>query len=178
MYPTLISDFMLAILERMLPFRIPLLRLGTLAAAIFGGWLFRRAALFATIVEDFAYHDNRVVSDPSAPSGLKIFYNNTKDLTFRTSMLRDIIRRRLSKHRTLFLSSGDYLNYGHPSGTCRFGESPATSVLTPENRVHGVDNLYVVDASFFPSCGGVNPSLTIVANALRVAEIIGSRLRG
>jgi choline dehydrogenase-like flavoprotein len=48
--------------------------------------------------------------------------------------------------------------------------------LTPENRVHGVDNLYVVDASFFPSCGGVNPSLTIAANALRVAEIIGRRL--
>lgn len=176
-YPTLISDFMMAILERLIPFRIPLLRLGTLAAAIFGGWLFKRAALFATIVEDFAYRDNRVVVDPSAPSGLKILYNNTKDLTFRISMLRDIIRRRLPKHRTLFLSSGDYLNYGHPSGTCRFGQSPATSVLTPENRVHGVDNLYVVDASFFPSCGGVNPSLTIVANALRVAEIIGTRLR-
>lgn len=176
-YPTLVSDFMLAIVERTVPFRIPFLRLGTLVAAVFAGWLFRRAALFATIVEDFAYRENRVVPDPDTPSGLRIFYNNTKDLTLRTAMLRDMVRRRLAKHRILFLSSGDYLNYGHPSGTCRFGESPATSVLTPENRVHGIDNLYVTDASFFPSCGGVNPSLTIVANALRVAEIIGSRLR-
>ncbi len=176
-HPTLVSDFMLAILERLLPFRIPLLRLGTLVAAVFGGWLFRRAALFATIVEDFAYRDNRVVVDPDTPSGLRVFYNDTGDLTARTSALRAAIRRRLAKHRILFLSSGDYLNYGHPSGTCRFGESSDTGVLTPENRVHGVDNLYVVDASFFPSCGGVNPSLTIVANALRVAEILARRLR-
>jgi choline dehydrogenase-like flavoprotein len=172
-YPSLISEFLAAICERSLPFRIPLLRIGTFVAAIFSGWLFRNAGLFATVVEDFAYHDNRVVPDPSTPSGLRVFYNNTEDLGFRTSVLRNIIRQRLEKLRVLFLSTGDYLNYGHPSGTCRFGESPSTSVLTPENRVHGVGNLYVVDASFFPSCGGTNPSLTIAANALRVADVIG-----
>ena len=47
---------------------------------------------------------------------------------------------------------------------------PSTSVLDENNRAHEVDNLYVVDASFFPSSAGLNPSLTVAANALRVAE--------
>jgi choline dehydrogenase-like flavoprotein len=58
----------------------------------------------------------------------------------------------------------------HACGTCRFGLDPADSVLNADNRAHGIDNLYVVDASFFPSSGGTNPSLTIAANALRVAQ--------
>ena len=58
----------------------------------------------------------------------------------------------------------------HVCGTCRFGDDPASSVLDRNNRAHGVANLYVVDASFFPSSGGTNPALTIAANALRVAE--------
>ncbi|MBL8769214.1 MAG: GMC family oxidoreductase [Planctomycetes bacterium] len=64
----------------------------------------------------------------------------------------------------------------HQCGTLRFGADPATSVLDPECRAWDVDNLYVVDGSFFPSSGAVNPSLTIMANALRVAEVIGARL--
>lgn len=59
---------------------------------------------------------------------------------------------------------------GHVCGTCRFGDDPATSVLDRNNRTHEVANLYVVDASFLPTSGGTNPSLTIAANALRVAE--------
>jgi choline dehydrogenase-like flavoprotein len=60
----------------------------------------------------------------------------------------------------------------HQAGTCRFGTDPATSVLNLDCRAHEVDNLYVTDASFFPSIGAVNPTLTIIANALRVADII------
>ena len=59
---------------------------------------------------------------------------------------------------------------GHQNGTCRFGEDPEQSVLDLNCRTHDVENLYVVDASFFPSCGAVNPSLTIIANSLRVAD--------
>ena len=92
--------------------------------------------------------------------------------------MRKLIKRRLAPYWSIFLSNSDNLNlnYGHPSGTCRFGKSPETSVLTPENKVRGVENLYVADASFFPSSGGINPALTIAANALRVADIIGQRL--
>jgi choline dehydrogenase-like flavoprotein len=65
---------------------------------------------------------------------------------------------------------------GHQVGTCRFGDDPTTSVLDPDCRVHDVDNLYVVDGSFFPSSAAVNPSLTIMANALRVGDHLRLRL--
>jgi choline dehydrogenase-like flavoprotein len=64
----------------------------------------------------------------------------------------------------------------HQAGTCRFGTDPATSVLDLDCKAHELDNLYVTDASFFPSIGAVNPTLTIIANALRVADRIKDRL--
>jgi choline dehydrogenase-like flavoprotein len=64
----------------------------------------------------------------------------------------------------------------HQNGTVRFGSDPATSALDPACRAHEVDNLYVVDGSFFPSSGAVNPALTIVANALRVGDHLLDRL--
>ncbi len=64
----------------------------------------------------------------------------------------------------------------HQAGTARFGTDPATSVLDLNCRAHEVDNLYVTDASFFPSIGAVNPTLTIIANALRVAAHLQERL--
>ena len=60
----------------------------------------------------------------------------------------------------------------HPVGTARFGEDPATSVLDPHCRVHGMDNLYVVDSCFLPSAGAVNTTLTVIAMSLRVAAAI------
>ena len=64
----------------------------------------------------------------------------------------------------------------HQAGTARFGEDPMTSVLDLNCRAHDVDNLYIADASFFPSIGAANPTLTIIANALRVADRIHDRL--
>ncbi len=64
----------------------------------------------------------------------------------------------------------------HQSGTVRFGNDPATSVLDSDCKAHELDNLYVVDTSFFPSIGAVNPALTAIANALRVGDHILSRL--
>ncbi|BAZ12430.1 glucose-methanol-choline oxidoreductase [Calothrix sp. NIES-4071] len=65
----------------------------------------------------------------------------------------------------------------HQCGTCKFGEDPQTSVLDINCRAHDVDNLYVVDSSFFPSSTAINPSLTIMANALRVGEHLLTRLK-
>ena len=65
----------------------------------------------------------------------------------------------------------------HQVGTCRFGTDPATSVLNPDCRTHDIDNLYVVDGSFFPSHAAVSPVLTIIANALRVGDRLLERLR-
>jgi choline dehydrogenase-like flavoprotein len=64
----------------------------------------------------------------------------------------------------------------HQAGTCRFGTDPATSVLDADCRAHEVDNLYVVDTSFFPSIGAVNPALTAMANALRVGDHLLDRM--
>ena len=64
----------------------------------------------------------------------------------------------------------------HQSGTMRFGDDPASSVLNTDCRTHDIDNLYVVDGSFFPSSSAVNPALTIMANALRVGDHLLERL--
>jgi choline dehydrogenase-like flavoprotein len=65
----------------------------------------------------------------------------------------------------------------HQCGTCRFGDDPTTSVLDRNCRTHDVDNLYVVDGSFFRSSAAVNPTLTIIANALRVGDHLIDRLK-
>jgi len=64
----------------------------------------------------------------------------------------------------------------HQAGTCRFGTDPASSVLDVNCKAHDLDNLYVVDTSFFPSIGAVNPALTAMANAIRVGEHLAQRL--
>ncbi len=65
----------------------------------------------------------------------------------------------------------------HQNGTIRFGNDPRSSALDRDCKAHELDNLYVVDASFFPSSGAVNPALTIMANALRVGDHLLERLR-
>jgi choline dehydrogenase-like flavoprotein len=66
----------------------------------------------------------------------------------------------------------------HQAGTCRFGADPETSVLDTNCKAHELDNLYVVDTSFFPSIGAVNPALTAMANSLRVGDHLLERLAG
>jgi choline dehydrogenase-like flavoprotein len=69
-------------------------------------------------------------------------------------------------------------NTTHQCGTLCFGTDPRSSVLDPFCRTHDVENLFVVDASFFPSSAAVNPGLTIAAQALRVADHIKGTVLG
>ena len=79
--------------------------------------------------------------------------------------------------RNLFLGQRIPLaGVAHQNGTIRFGRDPKGSALDVHCKAHDLDNLYVVDASFFPSSGAVNPGLTIIANALRVADHLRERL--
>ncbi len=81
--------------------------------------------------------------------------------------------------RSLYLGKGIPVSgTAHQAGTARFGADPASSVLDLNCKAHELDNLYIADASFFPSIGAVNPTLTIIANALRVAEHLKGRLDG
>ena len=79
--------------------------------------------------------------------------------------------------RNLFLGERIPLaGVAHQNGTIRFGRDPRTSALDINCKAHELDNLYVVDGSFFPSSGAVNPALTIAANALRVGDHLKARL--
>ena len=104
-------------------------------------------------------------------------YRYSEELRERTRLYRKRLAAVLKPHHRIMVLTGENnLNFGHTCGTCRFGDDPATSVLDRNNRAHDVENLYVTDASFFPSSGGTNPSLTIAANALRVADAIHRQL--
>lgn len=93
------------------------------------------------------------------------------------SMLNDIGCHDHMTPIDYYLGTELEVNLAHQCGTLRFGTDPQTSVLDLNCKTHELDNLYVVDASFFPSSGAVNPSLTIIANALRVADhLIQERL--
>jgi hypothetical protein len=130
--------------------------------------------VLAPIMEDLPYLDNRVLpSDRPGEDGrqrLRLQYRLHPSEVERRSVFIRQIKEVLKPFRTLTLRTGaNNSTLGHVCGTCRFGTDPKTSVLDPQNRAHEVDNLYVADASFFPSSAGLNPSLTVAANALRVA---------
>lgn len=149
----------------------PLRHFTRLPAAI-AARLLGRAQVFVGLLEDLGYPENRVSWDATVPDAIDVAYTLHPELLRRRRAFRRAIRAGLRGHRRLFLTHAPELNFGHPCGTLRFGTDPATSVLDPDCRAHGIGNLYAADASFMPSSMGVNPSLTIAANALRVAEAI------
>jgi len=152
----------------------PAIRL--IAMVMYHVFNFKDAAVWGMVIEDLPYHDNRVIADPQASNGMLFEYRYPDELRKRVLSFRKRLAKALGPHRMIVLSGDNNINYGHACGTCRFGDDPRTSVLDRNNRAHEVANLYVADASFFPSSGGTNPSLTIAANALRVAEAIHRQL--
>ena len=130
--------------------------------------------------EDLPHPDNRIYYKDGKvhldlvqtnPEALKRLKRKLKDVLTKIGWPAVLLERSLYFGKDIPLSGT-----AHQAGTCRFGTDPATSVLNLDCRAHDVDNLYVTDASFFPSIGAVNPTLTIIANALRVADIIRGRL--
>jgi choline dehydrogenase-like flavoprotein len=141
-------------------------------------WALGDASIFAALIEDDPDPNNRIVLDPTEPNGATFSYQITDDLRQRADALRETFARHVKPWRLMRMTPRLTMNYGHPCGTCRFGHDPATNVLDRNNRAHDVDNLYVVDASFMPRSGAINPSLTIAANALRSASPISHSLGG
>jgi choline dehydrogenase-like flavoprotein len=140
---------------------------------------FTGGLVLAAMTEDLPYLDNRVLpSDRPSLDGrqrLRIQYRlHPSEIERRAAFLRQL-KAVLQPFRRIPVGSGEAnANLGHVCGTCRFGTDPKTSVLDPQNRAHEVENLYVVDTSFFPSSAGLNPSLTVAANALRVAAHVNN----
>jgi len=137
--------------------------------------LFGNADVFVAQLEDFPMAANRVVLNKQDPDVFTFHYCVSQDVFPRQIALRRAIRRAVGWWRMTFLSTKPIVNVGHPIGTLRFGTDPTSSVLDPDCRAHDVENLYVADGSFMPTSMGVNPSLTIAANALRVADVIAER---
>lgn len=120
--------------------------------------------------EDLPHPDNRVTVDGQGRLHLHYTPNN---LTAHDALVREARRllRRLGFWKVM-VHSHKARNTTHQCGTLVFGTDARQSVLDPYCRTHDVSNLFVVDASFFPSSAAVNPALTIIAQALRVADHI------
>jgi choline dehydrogenase-like flavoprotein len=119
-------------------------------------------------------HDGRIAISYSASNDAakKRLYQQLKSMLSHLGMHHD----HLLGHHAYLKNEIPVAGVAHQAGTCRFGSDPATSVLTTDCRAHEVDNLYVVDTSFFPSIGAVNPALTAMANALRVGDHVLGRM--
>jgi choline dehydrogenase-like flavoprotein len=146
------------------------------------GQVARHSIDFWLTGEDLPLPESRITLRPDGAIRLALQPdNNTEGLT----RLRRAFQAMLAKLgmadttfvRSLYLHKAfDAAATAHQAGTARFGTDPATSVLDGHCKAHDLDNLYVVDASFMPSIGAVNPTLTIIANALRVGDHIAERI--
>jgi choline dehydrogenase-like flavoprotein len=131
--------------------------------------------------EDLPDPDNRVTLDRDGKIVLSYTPNNGDGHQRLIKKLQHHLQH-LDMHpllvpRNLFVGNRIPLaGVAHQNGTIRFGRDPRTSALDVNCKAHDVDNLYVVDGSFFPSSGAVNPALTIMANALRVGDHLLNRL--
>jgi len=142
--------------------------------SLFLNRVFSKTLILASIKEDLPYLENRVELKKGVPTGALVpvlHYSLSGFERERIKHFRKLLTAKFKPYRVMLLKQSENIErIAHVCGTCRFGDDPDTSVLNKNNRVHGMDNLYVIDASFFPSSGGTNPSLTIAANAIRIAD--------
>jgi choline dehydrogenase-like flavoprotein len=142
----------------------------------------RHAVDFWLSTEDLPRAENRVTVDDQGT--ITIAYeatnNEPKDRLFEQlkSMVGDLgmHHHHLLPHNAYLKNEIPVAGVAHQAGTCRFGTNASTSVLDTDCKAHELDNLYVVDTSFFPSIGAVNPALTAMANALRVGDHLLERM--
>jgi choline dehydrogenase-like flavoprotein len=132
--------------------------------------------------EDIPQPDNRVSLDRDGNVTLAYKSSNDGARDRLLEQLRSLLGH-LGMHEHHLIPRWAYLEnkipvagVAHQAGTCRFGSDPASSALNTDCRAHELDNLYVVDTSFFPSISAVNPALTAMANAVRVGDHLLARL--
>ena len=143
----------------------------------------RHAVDFWLTTEDLPRPENRVTVDRDGNVHLAYTSTNNDEADRLYHELKKILNHvGMAEHHVLRKNFYMHMNIelagvAHQAGTCRFGSDPATSVLDPNCKAHELDNLYVVDTSFFPSIGAVNPALTAMANAIRVGTHVLDRMR-
>jgi len=148
----------------------------------------KHAVDFWLSTEDLPSPDNRVTIDregnitlsytPNNQVAKQRLYDKLKSMLNHLNHLNHLGMHEHLIPRNLYMKNEIGIGgVAHQSGTCRFGTDPTTSVLDTNCKAHELDNLYVVDTSFFPSIGAVNPALTAMANALRVGDHLLERLK-
>ena len=144
--------------------------------------LARHAVDFWLTTEDLPDPNNRVTVDASGKVTLSYTPNNQVPRQKLYDKLKSMLSH-LGMHPHHLIPRNIYMKTdipiagcAHQVGTCRFGRDPKTSVLDVNCKAHELDNLYVVDTSFFVSIGAVNPSLTAIANAIRVGDHLLQKL--
>jgi choline dehydrogenase-like flavoprotein len=120
--------------------------------------------------EDLPRAENRVTLAPDGRIRLQYHANNVQAHETLVKETKRVLRR--LGFWVVVTQSHKHKNTTHQCGTLCFGTDPRESVLDSYCRSHDIENLFVVDASFFPSSAAVNPGLTIAAQALRVADHI------
>ena len=136
------------------------------------------------ISEDLPVVDNRVRLRPDGQIVLEYEHNNLEGHERLVQTLKHSLdnfadhAHPISHHHFQLDSLLPLYGTAHQCGTVRFGADPANSVLDPWCKAHEIDNLYVVDTSFFVTAAAVNPTLTTVANAMRVGDHLLERLKG
>jgi choline dehydrogenase-like flavoprotein len=142
----------------------------------------KHAVDFWLSTEDLPRPENRVTLTRDGSIQLAYTFNNQESKKQLYGKLKSMLNH-LGMHPDHLLPRTTYLKneipiagVAHQAGTTRFGDDPASSVLDRDCKAHELDNLYVVDTSFFPSIGAVNPALTAMANALRVGDHLLERL--
>jgi choline dehydrogenase-like flavoprotein len=142
----------------------------------------RHAIDFWLSTEDLPSPDNRVTVDRDGKLTLSYAETNAEPRKRLYKKVKSVVGQLDMNpghlvHRFAYMKNEIPLaGCAHQAGTCRFGSDPATSVLNTDCRTHELDNLYVVDTSFFPSIGAVNPALTAMANALRAGDQLLARM--
>jgi hypothetical protein len=144
--------------------------------------LAERMLSMLVISEDLPLPDNRVRLTPDGRIHLDYEFNNLEGHNRLVAKLKTSLEgfadhaHPISQHHFQFDALLPLYGTAHQAGTVRFGSDPKASVLDTDCKAHELDNLYVVDTSFFPSVGSINPTLTLVANALRVGDHLKERL--
>ncbi len=144
-------------------------------------YLARHAVDFWLTTEDLPNPENRVTLDRSGRVHVHYTNRNTESHRRLLAKLTDLLvhldmREHLIPNQLIRDERIPIAGVAHQCGTVRFGTDPATSALDVNCKAHDLDNLYVVDTSFFPSSSAVNPALTAMANALRVGDHLMERL--
>lgn len=135
---------------------------------------------FAAIMEDVPYSSNRVtLIDEINNPRISFEYTISHYEKARIKKFRKLVSKSFSGDiRWLHAQAENNQRLAHACGTCRMGTQADASVVDAYQKVHGVDNLYIVDSSVFPTGSGINPALTIAALALRAAENLIGKING